>query len=105
MIDDIEITPFMREQLEAKSASSGGKTHLFLTGNTDLEEWTKLGKPFIWLVAEKDKNIVVLTEVSYGRLAAFEDGKLIGIGKNSVISDSFVVMDRGYYGTVKYIWF
>lgn len=70
------------------------------------DEWRKKGEPFLWEEVEKDGIFIVLKDKSYGKLAVFSKGILLGCGNSSEILTplNFVVLDKEYFQVHKYIW-
>ncbi len=78
--------------------------HIISDDNLELDTWQAQGKPHIWILSEQENDYQVYTDVGYGNMCLFKGTELLGYGTTQIITNDIVVMDRGYYGTKKYIF-
>ena len=79
-------------------------SHRIVAERMGVEEWQTNGKPFTWQLVETQGPHAVYLDSGYGWLALFDNGKLVGCGKETINTADCVVLCKDYYGTPKYIW-
>lgn len=95
------------EKLKALTGKNRFQTsvkHTMPDSRSNIDEWLEKGRPHEWLLVETNNDWSVYVDVGYGYLALFCKNRLVGTGKQHIITDeNIVVLDTEYYGLKHYI--
>lgn len=75
-----------------------------------IDTWVALGNPRVWRPVEYDSGLYVYLDRGYGIIAVIHDDEsastptFLGAGKDTIVGKDFIVVDRDYHGTMKYVW-
>lgn len=78
--------------------------HQIVVKRLTLDEWKQSANSFAWMLVETNDQHTVYLDTFYGWLALFNNGVLVGVGKETITSNDCVVLCKDYFGTPKYIW-
>lgn len=63
------------------------------------------GRRSQWILVESNQGYLALVDVYDGWLALVKDNKLLGVGKDSVVTKEAVMINKDYYSSDSYIYF
>lgn len=70
-----------------------------------VETWSNSGKPYVWCKVEEKGDYVAFRDSGYGQMAVFKGDCLLGWGRESIVTDEVVMLDKDYYSAAKWLWF
>lgn len=68
------------------------------------DAWLAAGRPHTWILVESQSIYEVYVDVGFGSIALFVGDVCAGVGKDCVVTDKAVALDRDCYGAAKYLW-
>jgi hypothetical protein len=85
------------------------REHVYLPKQTDVMEWVKMERPCVWQIAESvnhgGKVYEAWLDSAYGYFALFKEGKLLGLSRETIVTEDAILLYREYYSAKKYLWF